>query len=148
MYLGLNIFEPMAVRVKSCMDFFTRDSFLDFSKAFDTLSHSGPFLKLIERNVPLCFVLVVMYWYMNMQYRCKWGNAHSECFAVKCGSKQGEILSPELFSIYINDLICILRNKGIACHVLNIFLACVLFADNVTLFCAISGCNAAALEYV
>ena len=125
--------------LKSCIDSFTtRDSnvyvsFLDFSKAFDTISHSGLFLKLIKRNVPLCFLLVVMYWYMHMQYDCKWGNAYSDCFSVRCGTKQGGILSPDFFAIYIDDLIKILRLKGIGCHILNLFVACILFADDMTL---------------
>ena len=70
---------------------------------------------------------------MHMQYDCRWGNACSECFHVKCGTKQGGILSPDFFSIYIDDLIIILRAKGIGCHILNLFIACILFADDMTL---------------
>ena len=125
--------------LKSCVDFFTSRgsnvyvSFLDFSKAFDTISHSGLFLKLIERKVPLCFLLVIMFWYLNMQYDCKWGSSLSEPFSVKCGSKQGGILSPDFFSVYINDLILILRAKGVGCHIIRLFIACILFADDMTL---------------
>ena len=127
-----------AYTLKSCVDFFTSRgsnvyvSFLDFSKAFDTISHSGLFLKLIERKVPLCFLLVIMYWYLNMQYNCKWGSTQFEYFPVKCGSKQGGILSPDFFSIYFNDFIGILRAKGIGCHIIKLFFACILFADDMT----------------
>ena len=50
--------------LKTCINHFTeRDSnvyvaFLDYSKAFDTISHSGLFTKLMERNVPLCFFII------------------------------------------------------------------------------------------
>ena len=74
-----------------------------------------------------------MYWYMHMQYDCKWGNAYSDCFSVRCGTKQGGILSPDFFALYIDDLIKILRLKGIGCHILNLFVACILFADDMTL---------------
>ena len=53
-------------RLKTCINhFIERGSnvyvgLLDFSKAFDTISHSGLFLKLIERNVPLCFLLIIV----------------------------------------------------------------------------------------
>ena len=47
-------------------------AFCDFSKAFDKISHHGLFIKLMDRNVPLCFVLIVMFWNMNMEYDCKW----------------------------------------------------------------------------
>ena len=42
-------------------------------------------------------------------------------------------LSSDFFSIYINDLIKILRKTGIGCHMIDIFIACILFADNMTL---------------
>ena len=125
--------------LKSCIDFFTkRDSnvyvaFLDFSKAFDTISHCGLFLKLMDRNVPLCFLLLIMFWYLNMEYDVKWANSRSDSFRVMCGTKQGGILSPEFFAIYINDLIIILKRSGVGCHVLRFFIACILFADDVTL---------------
>ena len=81
--------------LKSCIDFFTkRDShvyaaFLDFSKAFDRISHHGLFLKLMDRNVPLCFLLLVMFWYLNMEYDVKWASSKSNSFRVLCGTKQG-----------------------------------------------------------
>ena len=125
--------------LKSCVDYFTRrDSnvfvaFLDFSKAFDTISHHGLFLKLIQRNVPLCFLLIVMFWYLNMEYDVKWASARSNSFRVLCGTKQGGILSPDFFSIYINDLIILLKRSGIGCHIIRQFIACILFADDVAL---------------
>ena len=125
--------------LKTCVNHFTkRDSnvyvaFLDYSKAFDTISHSGLFLKLMEKNVPLCFLLVIIFWYVNMHYECRWGKSCSGRFPVKCGTKQGGILSPDFFSLYINDLIRILRQMAIGCHILNYFLACILFADDMTL---------------
>ena len=125
--------------LKSCTDYFRRrDSnvfvaFLDFSKAFDTISHCGLFLKLIQRKVPLCFLLIIMFWYCNMEYDVKWSSARSDSFSVLCGTKQGGILSPDFFSIYIDDLIIILKRMGIGCHILRQFIACILFADDVSL---------------
>ena len=125
--------------LKSCVTYFTeRDSnvylaLLDFSKAFDTISHCGLFIKLMERNVPLCFLLIVMFWYLNMEYNVKWARSMSESFRVLCGTKQGGILSPDFFAIYIDDLIIILKKMGIGCHILQKFIACILFADDMSL---------------
>ena len=125
--------------LKSCVNFFTERgsnvfvAFLDYSKAFDTISHSGLFLKLMDRKVPLCFLLLIMFWYLNMQYNVKWSNARSDSFRVKCGTKQGGILSPDFFAVYINDLIIFLKSMGIGCHMINVFIACLLFADDMSL---------------
>ena len=108
-------------------------SFLDCSKAFDTISHYGIFLKLIERKVPLCFLKIMIYWYLNMQTRCFWRDAFSEYFKVLTGTKQGGVLSPRLFSMYMDGLILRLKQAGIGCHILNVFLACLLYADDMCL---------------
>ena len=56
--------------LKRTVDFFNNNgsrvylSFLDCSKAFDRISHWGLFIKLIKRNVPLCFLLSVMFLYL------------------------------------------------------------------------------------
>ena len=65
--------------------------------------------------------------------RVKWGTVYSEEFPIPLGMKQGGILSPKFFSIYIDDLIKLLRKKGIGCHVLEMFVACILFADDMAL---------------
>ena len=48
-------------------------------------------------------------------------------------------MSPDFFAIYINDLIVILRKMQIGCHIFNYFIACILFADDVTLIAPTRG---------
>ena len=131
--------------LKTCINYFNEPSsnvyvtFLEFSKAFDKVSHHGLFLKLMERKVPLCFLLIIIYWYMNMQYDCRWDKSKSEFFLVLCGTKQGGILSPDFFSLYVDDLIKILRSMKIGCHILQKFIAIILFADDTTLIAPTRG---------
>ena len=68
-----------------------------------------------------------------MSCKVKWGDCLSEEFAVPLGTKQGGIISPKLFSLYIDDLIPILKKHGVGCHFLNMFVACILFADDMVL---------------
>ena len=83
----------------------------------------------MKRNVPLCFLLVVMFWYLNMEYDVKWVKSRSDPFSVLCGTKQGGILSPDFFSIYMG----MGMGMGIGCHILQQFIACFLFADDMSL---------------
>ena len=41
-------------------------AFLDASKAFDRLIHSGLFLKLLERGAPKIFIDLIMNWYSEL----------------------------------------------------------------------------------
>ena len=117
--------------LKECVDYFVDHgsnvfvTFLDCSKAFDKISHSGLFLKLVERGIPLCMLLLLIYWFSNMKCRCRWKDAFSDFFDVTSGIKQGGVISPLIFSVYVDDLIKRLRKHGVGCHMLSIFLACV-----------------------
>ena len=48
-------------------------TFLDASKAFDRLVHSGLFIKLMDRNVPLVFLDIIISWYGGLTCQVKWG---------------------------------------------------------------------------
>ena len=47
--------------------------------------------------------------------------------------RQGGILSPSLFNIYIDVLIVRLRKMNFGCHIDNIFLGCLCYADDILL---------------
>ena len=112
-------------------------TFLDCSKAFDKVSHKGLYLKLMEREVPLCFINIFIYWLSNLSSRCRWHTTLSNPYTISSGVKQGGILSPALFTLYMNDLIVQLRNKGAGCHIKSLFLVSIIFADDLVL-CTLS----------
>ena len=68
-----------------------------------------------------------------MTSRVKWCTSYSDEFAVPLGTKQGGISSPGFFSLYIDDMINLLRKSGVGCHLIDMFVACSLFADDVAL---------------
>ena len=105
-------------------------SFLDASKAFDRLIHSGLYIKLIERNVPRVFLDILISWYTGLQCRVKWNNYHGSWFKISAGVRQGGILSPDFYNIYVDDLICKLRKSKIGCHISGIFAAALFYADD------------------
>ena len=125
--------------LKSCIDYFTEHgsnvlvAFLDCSKGFDKVDHHGIFIKLMERCVPLCFINVIMYWYLNLTSVVKWNDTFSRPFRVTSGVRQGGILSPRIFVVYVDDLIIALRKSGVGCHIVEQFVAAIMYADDLAL---------------
>ena len=91
--------------------------FLDGSKAFDKVNHWMLFRKLFNRGVPFVLIRVLLYWYRTQTFCIKWGSTTSDFFNVSNGVRQGGILSPYLFIIYIDDLSNMLNSAGIGCHI-------------------------------
>ena len=108
-------------------------AFLDCAKAFDRISHYGLFSKLIHRGIPLCILLCLIYWYLNMYCNVKWANKLSRDFRVPLGIEQGGINSPDFFGCYVDEIASILRKADVGCHIYGIFLAMILFADDLCL---------------
>ena len=57
----------------------------------------------------------------------------SASFRVKNGVRQGAILSPSLFCVYLDNLLSQLREAGVGCHVGGVFLGAFGYADDLTL---------------
>ena len=89
--------------------------FLDASKAFDRVHHNLLFDKLRKRNVPHIIVRLLVGWYTSQSFAIRWCNAMSESFTVSNGVRQGSILSPTLFNVYIDCLSKELFNAKFGC---------------------------------
>jgi len=62
------------------------------------------FEKLIQRQVPMCFVRLLKHWYKEQTMQIKWGKQFSEPFHVSNGPRHGGVLSLYLFAVYVDIL--------------------------------------------
>ena len=80
--------------------------------------------------------------YVRQISRVSWGNHLSQYFEPSNGVKQGGVLSPILFNMYIDKLLLELKVSGYGCHINNTFVGALCYADDVALLSpSIKGLN-------
>ena len=78
---------------------------LDASKAFDKVSFYTLFNMLLDKKMCPRTLKCLYYMYTNQSCYVTWSSNRSETYNVSNGVKQGGVISPLLFSIYIDNLI-------------------------------------------
>jgi len=77
---------------------------IDLSKAFDKVNHYALFIKLMKRHFPVQLLDVIVNLFTSCSSCVKWNNIYSSMFVITFGVRQGSVLSPILFNVYVNDL--------------------------------------------
>jgi len=107
--------------------------FLDSSKAFDRVEYCKLFKLLMDRHVPPHVTRILLNMYTGQQVRVLWNGVSLANFPVSNGVKQGAIVSPILFCVYIDTLLIELKKAGVGCFIGNWFVAALGYADDVIL---------------
>ena len=116
---------------------------LDCTKAFDKCSFHALFQKLFDKKLPPIVIRALIFIYQEQTAWVKWGDARSSCFGVSNGTRQGSVLSPFFFAVYIDDLLCELRRLGVGCHIGGVFVGAAGFADDLIL---VAPCRSAMVQ--
>ena len=109
--------------------------FVDASKAFDKINLGKLFTILIKRDISAIFIRLLLDSYLRQSINANWCNIQSDSFASTNGVRQGAILSPLLFNIYMDELLLTLKNSDIGCHIGCYYVGSIGYADDLTLLC-------------
>ena len=109
------------------------DLLLDASKAFDKVAFNVLFNELRDRSLCPKITKLLYYMYTNQECSVRWGSEHSDYFNASNGVKQGGVISPILFSCYIDKLFSELEHSGLGCHVGASYAGAFGYADDITL---------------
>jgi len=101
---------------------------IDLSKAFDKVNHNALFIKLMERKIPTVLLELLENLFRDCYSCVKWNNVMSGFFVINFGVRQGSVLSPYLFAVYINDV----DLSCIGCHVIMYADDIILIASSIT----------------
>ena len=107
-------------------------SSLDAEKCFDSIWHMGLLYKLngiLSDNL----WLFIYKWYTSSNAVVRWKSSVSNKFKITKGMRQGSVLSPALFNIYLNDLMVNLMNVNAGIRVFNQKINSCAYADDVNL---------------
>ena len=108
-------------------------TFLDASTAFDRLKYCKLFKLLVSRQLPPPIIRVLINFYTGNYVRVAWCGIVSHYFLAINGVKQGGVLSPVLFCLYIDGLLVALSKAGVGCFIGDYFVGALAYADDVVL---------------
>ena len=108
--------------------------FVDFAKAFDTLSRDILLKKLLSHNIKGKFFNIIRNIYTNDKARIKIQNQVTQPFEINKGVRQGCVLSPLLFNIFLSDLAKELDVLEEKVKLGNSEIAALIWADDIILF--------------
>ena len=83
--------------------------------------------------MPNPIVRLLIRWYMTQRMRAQWSCRASEYFGISNGVHQGGVLSPVLFTIYLDSLLETLYSCGCGCYWENHFSGALCYADGITI---------------
>ena len=108
--------------------------FIDFSKAFDTIPRDTLLKKLLGFGVDGNFFNIIKNIYTNDKVCVKHEDKITDAFGVNLGVKQGCILSPLLFNIFLADLPQLLEDDMRSTGPELRHPSCLFWADDIVLF--------------
>ena len=125
----IHYFNYRNTNVYSCL--------LDASKTFDKVYYGKLFRLLIKRKLPFIVIRLLLDSYLSQSVCVAWDGCRSRSSNTYNGVKQGGVLSPLLFIVYIDELISQLHQSGIGCYIDDTctYVGVLGYADDITLLC-------------
>ncbi|CAG7728304.1 unnamed protein product [Allacma fusca] len=108
--------------------------FVDLSQAFDSITQKKLWKRLSKLGLGSKCIARIKYLYDVARTKIRTNTGYTEFISIKSGILQGESCSPNLFNLYLDEIVEILRNSGIKGTKLAITeLQILMYADDLVL---------------
>ena len=87
----------------------------------------------MNRLVPNVLLCILEYWFDICVTCVRWRNAVSTFISLECGVRQGGVLSPFLFAIFIDDIIKEIKKANLGCRLKHENVSIFIYADDIIL---------------
>ena len=107
--------------------------FVDFSKAFDLINRDQLMLQLLNKKIDGKFYWSLKSIYLDTSSCLKINGEFTDFFNIPNGVRQGDPLSPTLFSLFLDDLIKELKAQNLGIDIEGLILTVLAYADDLVL---------------
>jgi hypothetical protein len=108
-------------------------AFVDIKKAYDRVWRVGLWKKLFDMGVTGRMLHMIRAMFGSVIRSVLVNDAETDEFRVHAGVPQGSVLSPFLYSAYVNGLVLFLKNRGLGLWVYGSLVPLLLYADDIVL---------------
>ena len=123
----------LIIESNACTKKATYAALLDAEKAFDKVRHEGLFQKLQTANTETAYLRLLMDFYTDANSKVMWDGTLSNSIQLSQGVRQGSVLSPMLYNVYIDGLIKRLKAQGLGCNFNGRYAGVLALADDIAL---------------
>ena len=102
-------------------------------KALSRDNYVKQFKLLVDKMLSPVSVRILLNLYTSHVCRVSWNKVCSVPFSILNVVKQGGVISPVLFCVYLDDFLDKLAEAGVGCYIRNIIVGALAYADDIVL---------------
>jgi hypothetical protein len=107
--------------------------FIDVQKAYDTVWQDGMFKRLYDVGVKGKVWRLLRRWYSETESVVLVGGEETRAFKLKQGVKQGSVLAPVLYAVFLDGVVEELKRRGLGVVENGVWIGVALYADDTVL---------------